>query len=1035
LARDEAASVGVLTAPRPRPRAMILKEAYPLRRPYSYAAIKRNPITEEIIYEVVEPTLTEEEKKALEELKKRLLDELKVDLESFEDREKAEEHLKKEIERVVKKYKMKLSKESLDKMFYYISRDFIGYGKIEPLMIDPLIEDISCDGPGIPIFVWHRDYESIPTTVKFETEEELSSFIIRLAYKAGKHISIANPIVEARLPDGSRAVLTLGTEVTRRGSTFTIRKFRREPFTIVDLIRLNTLSTEMAAYFWYVIENKRSVIVAGGIATGKSVPAEERVLVKTPEGFELTPIGELADRLLASGARVERRGDYEVIRCDGLYVPAFGPDLKVALRKVTAIIRHEAPSVLYRIRTRSGREVVATGDHSVFRLLEDGAIAATPARELRPGDRIAVPRELPSPGIEARINLVETLAEEDHGLYVEDVRPYLAEAVRRLGLETTARLVGLKPRSLREKLRKPTVALRVSAFARLARELHLAYRPEELYVRSKTNKRGRIRALMELDEDFCRFLGYWVAEGLYYSGPTLYSTDEAIVADIERILSKLGLTLRRHGRTRGRLDVGSRPLRVLMEHVLGLEAGAENKRVPSVVFGLPRRLVAEFLRGYFSGDGHVHNGHVEACTKSRELADGLMYLLLYFGIVARCYRRTVGDATYYRVVMYGRDVAKFASSIGMVGLKAEKLNEALRAREGAREHTNVDTLPVPELLREAIRGSPNFRELHNSLNSYITGREAVGRSTLARWLSKLPPSEAKRRLELLTNSHIFWDEVMEVEPVLYPGRYVYDMEVNPVQNFVGGFGGIFLHNTTLLNCLSMFIRPEYKIVTVEETPELNLPHENWIASITRAGYGPEGRGAITLFDLVKAALRQRPDYIIVGEVRGEEAYVLFQAMATGHLGFCTIHAETIDRIFKRLESKPMNIPKVFFEALDVITLQVRTELKGRPVRRTKVVAEVTGLDLETLNPRILEVFRWDPATDTYAYLGRSYQLEEIAAEKGITMDEVERELGRRKLVLDWMVRKNLRDYKTVASIIREYYADPKRVLMKARMGT
>ena len=103
-------------------------------------------------------------------------------------------------------------------------------------------------------------------------------------------------------------------------------------------------------------------------------------------------------------------------------------------------------------------------------------------------------------------------------------------------------------------------------------------------------------------------------------------------------------------------------------------------------------------------------------------------------------------------------------------------------------------------------------------------------------------------------------------------------------------GGVAAGKTTTLNCLSMFIKPELKIVSVEDTAELNLPHENWIPSVVRQGFGFEEKGAITLFDLLKAAVRQRPDYIIVGEVRGEEAYTLFQAMATGHLGMSTIHA-------------------------------------------------------------------------------------------------------------------------------------------------
>jgi flagellar protein FlaI len=161
-------------------------------------------------------------------------------------------------------------------------------------------------------------------------------------------------------------------------------------------------------------------------------------------------------------------------------------------------------------------------------------------------------------------------------------------------------------------------------------------------------------------------------------------------------------------------------------------------------------------------------------------------------------------------------------------------------------------------------------------------------------------------------------------------------------------GGIAAGKTTMLNCLSMFIKPEMKIVSVEDTQELNLPHENWVPSVIRLGFGHEdkGSGSITLFDLLKAAVRQRPDYIIVGEIRGEEAYTLFQAMATGHLGMCTIHAESVEAVINRLESEPMNIPKSLIAMIDVIMVMARTEIEGKPARRTLTATEVVGIRCE-----------------------------------------------------------------------------------------
>jgi flagellar protein FlaI len=487
------------------------REAYPIQEPYVYAAIVKDPETQKTRYEIIEPTLQKDEERQLRELKSFLMEEIDVNLKEIETREKAEDYLKKKTNEIIRKYRIKIAPEAIDKLAYYVIRDFVGYSKIDPLMKDHFIEDISADGVNIPIYVWHRMYESIPTNIIFKEESELDSFIVRMAYLSGKNISIASPILDASLPDGSRVQLTYGNEVTRRGSTFTIRRFRADPLTISDLITLRTLSSEMAAYLWYIIENRASVLVAGGVASGK---------------------------------------------------------------------------------------------------------------------------------------------------------------------------------------------------------------------------------------------------------------------------------------------------------------------------------------------------------------------------------------------------------------------------------------------------------------------------------------------------------------------------------------------TTMLNCLSMFIKPEMKIVSVEDTQELNLPHENWIPSVVRLGFGNEDKrnGSITLFDLLKAAVRQRPDYIIVGEVRGEEAYTLFQAMATGHLGMCTLHAESVEAAMNRLESEPMNIPKPLVAMTNFIMVMNRTEVDGKPARRVSTTTEVLGYDAEKGLINTGETSVWNPKFDHFSSPGKSILLERRIAKMGISEEEVKRELYRRQTVLDWMAREGIRRHTDVANVIREYYANSERVFQKARVG-
>jgi len=242
---------------------------YPVNPPYTFVKIVKDVNTLEKCYRLLEPILSEEEAKNLRILYEILMHELDIELYEI-NTEEARTKLRKKIDEIIEEGGFQLKNDSKIKLIYYIERDTIGYGKIDGLMRDPNIEDISCDGPKIPIYLYHRKYGSLKTNIVFKDEEELSSFVIKLAQKCGKYISIAEPMLDGTLPDGSRVQATLGTEVTARGSTFTIRKFRADPFTPPDLIELGTMSPEMVAYFWLVVEHGLSAIFAGGTGAGKT---------------------------------------------------------------------------------------------------------------------------------------------------------------------------------------------------------------------------------------------------------------------------------------------------------------------------------------------------------------------------------------------------------------------------------------------------------------------------------------------------------------------------------------------------------------------------------------------------------------------------------------------------------------------------------------------------------------------------------------------------------------------------------------------
>ncbi|MBU5689558.1 MAG: type II/IV secretion system ATPase subunit [Candidatus Aenigmatarchaeota archaeon] len=483
---------------------------YHLIMPFAEAHIKWDSTKEQLIYLVEEPVLTSEEKKTLKTISEELVDMIQVGLSAIKDENKAEQYLESQIIKIIESLGISITKQQFSKIMYYIYRDFIGLNKIEPLIRDPWIEDIGCDGVGIPIYVVHRKYGSIQTNVSFSELSELREFVIKLAERCGRYISYAEPILDGTLPDGSRINASLAGDVTTRGPTFSIRKFSERPYSPLELIEFNTASTDIMAYFWYLIENGASILIAGGVATGK---------------------------------------------------------------------------------------------------------------------------------------------------------------------------------------------------------------------------------------------------------------------------------------------------------------------------------------------------------------------------------------------------------------------------------------------------------------------------------------------------------------------------------------------TTFLNSICMFIPPEAKIVSIEDTRELKIPHEHWIPAVSRLGFGipmPTGEkyGEITLFDLLKSSFRQNPDYVIVGEVRGKEAYVLFQGISSGHPSLTTFHAGSIDTVIKRLTTPPIELSPTLVESLDVVVIMSHAKEKGKSARRVKEIEEIKYIDPDSLKVVTNRVAEWEPSNDKYVFYGNSLVVEKIAKFKGITVEEAIKEIENRKSILEWMLKNNIKDFEKVSSLINEYYKNPEKTLSR-----
>jgi len=242
-------------------------------------------------------------------------------------------------------------------------------------------------------------------------------------------------------------------------------------------------------------------------------------------------------------------------------------------------------------------------------------------------------------------------------------------------------------------------------------------------------------------------------------------------------------------------------------------------------------------------------------------------------------------------------------------------------------------------------------------------------------------------------------------------------------------GGTSSGKTTLLNAIAFFIPPESHVISIEDTRELNLPRENWIPAVARVAMSKGGAGEIDLFDLLKNSFRQNPNYVIVGEVRGKEAFVLFQGMASGHPSISTMHADSVDTLIRRLETPPIELSPTLVNSLDCVAIMTHALIKKNETRRLREIVEIINVKADGI-VLVNTPFVWSPIEDSFFFKKDSKVFEKISVRYGLTVEELQNEFTNRSKLLYELYRKKVFGFDEVRKVIVDYYRNPKSVLQE-----
>ncbi|OGI11655.1 hypothetical protein A3K64_00880 [Candidatus Micrarchaeota archaeon RBG_16_36_9] len=973
---------------KPLPEVEKIRVRYALIPPFAGVNINWDDENNETIYKVSEPELTENEIQIKEKIVNGLLEVLDIELSAIKNKTEAISYLEDNVKKILAEYQIDLSDRTYLKIMYYIFRDFVGLNEIEPIMQDPYIEDISCDGVGIPIYVVHRKYGSIKTNVVYPEIKQLTEFVVKLAERSGRFISYAEPLLDGSLPDGSRVQASFAKDVTTRGPSFTIRKFIQIPLSPIDLMNRNTVNSEILAYLWLAVENGASVLVAGGAGTGKttilnvlsmfipptakivsiedSVTGDSKIIIKENEKLKNISIKEFVDKKI----------DAEVMTVD--------EKGRMIWVKPSSHIKHKVKKDIYEVLTSTGRKIKVTQDHSLFTLGDNNELAEIKPYELKEESFIAVPRSLPILGTEVnRINIMHHL---EH--FKEDF--IQGEPIKKLLEKYTCKELGVKKE--RYKWWKNHNIIKIEEFLKLNVQPFTDEELKQLKIKSKNT--SSIPVIFKISEEFLEFCGLWLGDGSYDN----YNRNAVIISNIDyecreifkRIANYIGVNYSLMSDKGVSLRLHSTVFYKFMKNVLKFDGYSNTKKIPEFIFNLSNYQIKHFIRGYFSADGCVKKNEVSCASQSLEFLEDLQTIFLRLDIIARINDFNRKDKCINMSISSFENINKYKE----IGFLQERKNLLLESFKSKSHHTVSDVIPLSlNKLSELNKIS------HVKLQyPYMMQWQNIGRE----YMQKIAPNGSE--FNDLSHNDILWDKVKKIKKISSEEIEVFDLTIPKHEKFL--CNNIIVHNTR----------------------ELNLTHENWVPSVTRLSF-MKGIGEVTMFDLLRSSFRQTPDYVIVGEVRGKEAYVMFQGMASGIPAMGTMHAGRVEDVIYRLETPPINLSPALVDTLDLVLIMTHAREKGESSRRVKEIDEIQSVDAETGKAREVRYYYWLADKDDFGrFAGDSWYLQELSRVKGQNVNDLKKEIEKRRIILEWMQKRKITYFKDVSALFAEYYKNPKRIL-------
>jgi len=994
---------------------------YNLLEPYVTAHIFWDKTSNEIVYEVEEPKLDEKETNILNLLENGVNELINISFISMKSTEIVIEYLEKNIRVLLNELKISISKESYLKLMYYIYRDFVGLNEIEPLLKDYYIEDIECNGVNTPIYIVHRKYRNLRTNIIYKDIRKLTSFVEKLAQKCGKYISYATPLLDAALPDGS-------------------------------------------------------------------IDYEEPIIYKKDGKVKVNKIGDFVDTYYKNNE------SNKPVLVEEIEIPVFDrKSLKINWKKLDYVYRHKINEDLYEIKLEFGRKVRLTGNHSLFVLTKNG-VESRRTDELTLNDYGVIPLNIPENNNIKEIKIAEELSKTAYAskfvldnipgnIYSEkknNILEYLKNNYKNpVQSFNEHKQKGILPLKLydiidEENLRKckirPTSAIGIPTFLNvdidLIRFLGLYCAEGWLY---NTNDSGVIFALNKNETD--------LVETIRKSAKDCFDLDIYVMPDGENGI---------------KVKINSYALWIFLKDVINVSKYAKNKRIPDLIFNVKKDLQQEFLKYWSLGDygstaskelandisylSLFNKDVVSFFYRERESIFDKTRKSLCHEYYTNFFVRECNNP-YYNMIPIGNfnplnktnknfsnkrlNRERLKKIIANIELKierkhpafiyewtkkgffkeskpTEKLVELTKEINLVKKITNSDLGFAKILSIKKVKSTKEFvYDLsvsgdENFIGGYggICCHNSRINATFTQDISSRGPSMTIRKFTSIPWTPIKLMQMKTVSPEIL--AYLWLLIENGCNMMI--IGGTGSGKTSFLTSIAFFIPPAARVVSLEDTREINLQHENWLPGVTREGIGSSNligakEGDITLFDLLRESFRQRPDYVIVGEIRGKEAYVLFQGMSSGHACFGTMHAEDVATMIRRLEAPPIELSPALIQSLDVVCIISPAKVQGKDVRRIREVVEIVkvgeGNDLELNTP-----FTWDPRNDNFYFKEDSKIFDKIALHKGISKEKLLREFVLRVKLLMALYNRNITEYKEVYQIVNLYYKTPELILKR-----